>query len=182
LRTNHSPVVPWHCFAGFHPPGWYSAGDAGFTDDDGYVHIMTRTDDVINVAGHRLSSGALEEACLAHPDVVECAVVGTRDAIKGTVPVALLVTSATAGNNGEQIADEVVLLVRERIGAVAALRQAAVVAALPKTRSGKILRNVLRKIADNEPYKLPGTIEDAGVVDHAIEALNMLGLASNRTD
>lgn len=142
---------------------------------------MTRTDDVINVAGHRLSSGLLEEACLAHPAVVECAVVGTNDSVKGTVPVALLVTSSAA-ENVDQIAEEVVQIVRERIGAVAALRMAAVVPALPKTRSGKILRNVLRKISNNEPYKLPGTIEDASVVEFAVAALNKLSLGEQRTE
>merc|ERR1740117_1888644 len=113
----------------------------------------------MNVAGHRLSSGAMEEACLAHPDVVECAVIGASDALKGTVPVALLVASTAAvaePAKAAAIPGEVVGLVREQIGAVAALRQAVVVSALPKTRSGKILRKVIRQIADNEPYKLPG--------------------------
>lgn len=154
-------------------PGYYSAGDAGFRDDDGYLHIMTRTDDIINVAGHRLSTGALEEACSEHPMVVECAVVGAADALKGTVPVALIVTSGPS----ETVVDDVVALVRDKIGAFAALKSCAVVAALPKTRSGKILRKAIRAMADgDDTYKLPGTIEDASVVEDDVRpALASLG-------
>ena len=161
-------------------PGYYSAGDAGFRDENGYLHIMSRTDDIINVAGHRLSTGALEEACLAHPSVVECAVVGTQDELKGLVPVALLVVGDGSGETHSQIVDEVISLVRLNIGAVAAMRSAAVVTALPKTRSGKILRNALRSIADDVPYKLPGTIEDASVVQGCIEALESIGYGAAR--
>lgn len=155
-------------------PGYYSAGDAGYRDEHGYFHILTRTDDIINVAGHRLSTGALEEAIQAHPRVVECACVGVADALKGMVPLALVVTTADAS---EDVEGAVVRLVRERVGAVAALRACARVAALPKTRSGKILRKAIRAIADgDDTYTLPGTIEDATVVDdHIIPALSSLG-------
>ena len=202
-------------------PGYYSAGDAGFKDGNGYLHIMARTDDIINVAGlyhnaraatrchattppapprsrsvppiadtpsrphgtpaaHRLSTGSLEEACQEHPNVVECAVVGTQDDLKGEVPIALLVT--TNSTDDEALVAEVVGLVRERVGAVASMRQAAIVPALPKTRSGKILRNVIRAIADDVPYKLPGTIENASVVDGVVEAVESLGYGSQRRD
>ncbi|KAH8061009.1 synthetase [Aureococcus anophagefferens] len=155
-------------------PGYYSAGDAGYRDEHGYFHILTRTDDIINVAGHRLSTGALEEAIQAHPRVVECACVGVADALKGMVPLALVVTTADAS---EDVEGAVVRLVRERVGAVAALRACARVAALPKTRSGKILRKAIRAIADgDDTYTLPGTIEDATVVDdHITPALSSLG-------
>jgi propionyl-CoA synthetase len=155
-------------------PGYYSAGDAGYRDEHGYFHILTRTDDIINVAGHRLSTGALEEAIQAHPRVVECACVGVADALKGQIPLALVVTTADAS---EDVEGAVVRLVRERVGAVAALRACARVAALPKTRSGKILRKAIRAIADgDDTYTLPGTIEDATVVDdHIIPALSSLG-------
>lgn len=157
-------------------PGYYSAGDAGFMDDNGYIHIMARTDDVLNVAGHRLSTGALEEACLTHPRVVECAVLGVKDTLKGQVPVAMIVLSGGSGSD-EDVVKEVVQLVREQVGAVASLRQAAVVAALPKTRSGKILRGVMRAIADGDEYSLPGTIDDASVLEGVTQALVQLGYA-----
>jgi len=143
-------------------PGFYSAADAGYRDENGYLHIMTRTDDILNVAGHRLSSGALEEACLEHEYVVECAVVGCSHELKGMIPVAFVVTSES---NSENISSEVVSLVRDRVGAVAALKNVLIVPALPKTRSGKILRNILRAISDGNNYKVPGTIEDASVLD-----------------
>tara|TARA_B110000208_G_scaffold116360_1_gene142658 strand:+ start:1335 stop:3368 length:2034 start_codon:yes stop_codon:yes gene_type:complete len=163
-------------------PGYYSAGDAGFRDENGYLHIMSRTDDIINVAGHRLSTGALEEACSAHAEVVECAVIGTKDAIKGTVPVALLVCTESGNAEPDRVVSEVVALVRKQVGAVAAMRDAAVVAALPKTRSGKTLRNAIRSIADDEPYKLPGTIEDASVIDGVVAAIESVGYGSARTE
>lgn len=148
-------------------PGFYSASDAGFRDEQGYLHIMTRTDDILNVAGHRLSSGALEEACLEHADVVECAVVGKSHDMKGMVPVAFVVASSS--ENDDDLPSEVVSLVRERVGAVAALKNVFVVPALPKTRSGKILRNILRAISNNEEYKIPGTIEDSSVLERVHE-------------
>ena len=133
-----------------------------------------------NPAAHRLSTGSLEEACQEHPNVVECAVVGTQDDLKGEVPIALLVT--TNSTDDEALVAEVVGLVRERVGAVASMRQAAIVPALPKTRSGKILRNVIRAIADDVPYKLPGTIENASVVDGVVEAVESLGYGAQRRD
>jgi len=156
-------------------PGYYSAGDAGFRDADGYLHVMTRTDDVINVSGRRLSTGALEEACGAHPRVVECAVFGAADDMRGTVPLALVVVSEGDLSDAD-VAAGVHDLVCERIGRFAAPAGVAVVGALPKTRSGKILRRALRAIADGEDYKLPGTVEDASVVPaHVVPALAGLG-------
>ena len=148
--------------------GYYSAGDAGFKDENGYLHIMERTDDAINVAGHRFSTGLLEETVLTHPHVPECAVVGVRDKLKGMVPVCVFVRTEAAE---EDVEDEVIGVVREKVGAVAAMRRAVGVRALPKTRSGKILRGIIRKILDGDPYVVPGTVEDASVVDEVVEAL-----------
>lgn len=163
-------------------PGFYSAGDAGFRDANGYLHIMSRTDDIINVAAHRLSTGMLEEVCCSHKDVVECAVVGTKDDVKGAVPIALLVLSTEGSDEPQRVVKEVVELVREKVGAMASMRHAAVAAALPKTRSGKILRNVIRAIADDEPYKIPGTIETADVIPGIVEALESMGYGSKRAE
>ncbi|GMH49958.1 hypothetical protein TrVE_jg831 [Triparma verrucosa] len=149
-------------------PGYYDAGDAGMLDENGYIHIMERTDDAINVAGHRISTGLLEETVLRHPNIPECAVIGVNDSLKGVVPVALFVVSGNCKSTS--IADDVINLVREHVGPVASMKTAIEVHALPKTRSGKILRQVIRKIANGEEYKLPGTIEDASVVDGIIEA------------
>ena len=146
-------------------PGYYTAMDAGYKDDDGYVSIMSRTDDILNVAGHRLSSGAMEEAVLRHVDIVECAVIGQKHDIKGETPVAVVVMAIDGHAKRDEVEKEVVSIVRERVGAVAALRDVIIVPGLPKTRSGKILRKILRKIADEEEYKVPGTIEDAAVLD-----------------
>lgn len=151
-------------------PGFYTAMDAGYVDNDGYVSIMSRTDDILNVAGHRLSSGAMEEAVLRHPDVVECAVIGQKHDIKGEVPVAVVVMAEGSCAKSDEVKREVVSVVRKRVGAVAALRQVATVSALPKTRSGKILRKIIRKIADGEEYTVPGTIEDASVLGGIHEA------------
>jgi len=144
-------------------PGTYATGDGGYIDDDGYVYVMGRTDDVINVAGHRLSTGSLEAVVASHPRVAECAVIGVRDDLKGQVPRAFVVLKA--GVDGAGIEDEIVALVREQVGPVAALKQVSVVAALPKTRSGKILRRSMRAIADGRDEAPPSTIEDVRVLD-----------------
>ena len=156
-------------------PGYYQTGDAGRIDADAYLWIMSRTDDIINVAGHRLSTGGMEEVLAGHPDVAECAVVGARDALKGQVPIGLAVLKAGVDRDSGEIAAELVQRVRDELGPVAAFKQAAVVDALPKTRSGKILRGVMRRIADGEPYPMPATIEDPAVLDHVTEALAGLG-------
>jgi propionyl-CoA synthetase len=145
--------------------GYYLTGDGGRIDADGYVFVMGRTDDVINVAGHRLSTGGMEEVLAAHPDVAECAVIGVADALKGQVPRGFVVLKAGVERDAEQLRAELVQLVRDQIGAVAALRDVAVVPALPKTRSGKILRKTMRGIADGVEEPVPSTIDDAGVLD-----------------
>jgi len=146
-------------------PGWYRTGDAGQVDADGDVWVMGRTDDVINVAGHRLSTGAMEEVLASHPDVAECAVVGAADALKGQVPLGLVVLKAGANRDHAEVAKELVALVRERIGPVAAFKDARVVLRLPKTRSGKILRGSIRKLADGEDSPAPPTIDDPAILD-----------------
>jgi propionyl-CoA synthetase len=153
-------------------PGFYQTADAGFIDEDGYIHVMTRTDDIINVAGHRLSTGGIEEVLAAHPDVAECAVIGVADALKGQVPLGFLVLKAGVERSAEEVEREVVALVRERIGPVASFKTALVVAGLPKTRSGKILRGTMRKIADGEDYPLPATIDDPAVLGEIDRALS----------
>ncbi len=163
-----------------HFPGYYETADAGFIDDDGYLYIMARTDDIINVAGHRLSTGGMEEVLAGHPDVAECAVIGVADALKGQLPVGFLVLNAGVDRDVEDIAREVVAMVREKIGPVAAFKQATVVDRLPKTRSGKILRGTMQKIADNEEYKVPATIDDPVILDEIELALEGLGLAEAR--
>jgi propionyl-CoA synthetase len=152
-------------------PGWYRTGDAGVIDDVGDVSVMGRTDDIINVAGHRLSTGSMEEVLAAHPDVAECAVVGAKDEIKGQVPLGLVVLKAGANRHLGDVARELVALVRERIGPVAAFREVRVVARLPKTRSGKILRASIRRIADGEPAAPPPTIDDPMILDEISEAI-----------
>ncbi|MDO5529047.1 MAG: AMP-binding protein, partial [Paracoccus sp. (in: a-proteobacteria)] len=160
-----------------HFPGYYETGDAGYIDADGYVYIMARTDDVINVAGHRLSTGAMEEVLASHPDVAECAVVGISDTLKGQAPLGLLCLKKGADTAPEQIAREVVQLVREKIGPVAAFKLAVVVDRLPKTRSGKILRGTVAKLADGEDVTAPATIDDPAIIDEIAEALRGIGLA-----
>jgi propionyl-CoA synthetase len=145
-------------------PGCYLTGDSGFIDEDGYVHIMARIDDVINVAGHRLSSSAMEEVLSTHPDVAECAVVGIADALKGQVPVGFVVLKAGREREESELAAELVALMRSRIGPVASFKRVHVLSRLPKTRSGKILRKTIREIADGEAFKVPPTIEDATVL------------------
>ncbi|SET87267.1 propionyl-CoA synthetase [Oceanicella actignis] len=154
-----------------HFPGYYETGDAGMIDEDGYIYIMARTDDVINVAGHRLSTGAMEEVLASHPDVAECAVIGVADELKGQVPVGFLVLNAGVDRPHEDIVRECVQLVRERIGPVAAFKRALVVDRLPKTRSGKILRATMAKIADGAPFKTPATIDDPAILDEIRAAL-----------
>ena len=156
-------------------PGYYKTADAGYVDEDGYVFVMTRTDDIINVAGHRLSTGAMEEVLAAHPDVAECAVTGVADALKGQVPLGFLVLQAGVQRDHEEIVAEVVRDVRREIGPVAAFKIATVVARLPKTRSGKILRGTMQKIADGEEYKTPATIDDPRILDEIAAALAALG-------
>ncbi|MBC6407953.1 MAG: AMP-binding protein [Rhodobacteraceae bacterium] len=158
-------------------PGYYETGDAGLIDADGYIYIMARTDDVINVAGHRLSTGALEEALAAHPDVAECAVIGVADAIKGQIPLGFLCLNAGCARAHDDIIAEAVQLVRRRIGPVAAFKQAAVVERLPKTRSGKILRATMAAIADGDDWKMPATIDDAAILGEIAAALQSLGYA-----
>jgi propionyl-CoA synthetase len=156
-------------------PGFYETADAGLIDADGYIHVMTRTDDIINVAAHRLSTGELEEVLAAHPDVAECAVIGVADALKGQVPVGFLVLKAGVKRSAEEVEREVVELVRERIGPVASFKAALVVAGLPKTRSGKILRGTMRKIADGEDYPMPATIDDPTVLGEIEQILARAG-------
>ncbi|WP_018000832.1 propionyl-CoA synthetase [Paracoccus sp. N5] len=158
-----------------HFPGYYETGDAGYIDEDGYLYIMARTDDVINVAGHRLSTGAMEEVLASHPDVAECAVIGVADSLKGQSPVGFLCLKAGVSTPHAQVVKEVVKLVRDRIGPVAAFKSACVVERLPKTRSGKILRATMAKIADGQPFKAPATIDDPAILDEIREALAGLG-------
>ncbi|WP_406645349.1 propionate-CoA ligase PrpE [Aliisedimentitalea scapharcae] len=158
-------------------PGYYETGDAGMMDEDGYVYIMARTDDVINVAGHRLSTGAMEEVLAGHPDVAECAVIGVADALKGQSPVGFLCLNAGVDRDNADVVKEVVKLVREKIGPVAAFKLAIVVDRLPKTRSGKILRGTMVNIADGTPWKMPATIDDPVILDEITVALQSLGYA-----
>jgi propionyl-CoA synthetase len=146
-------------------PGYYTTADAGFIDEDGYVHIMSRTDDIINVAGHRLSTGEIEAVIASHPSVAECAVIGVADPIKGAVPLGLVVLKAGVTDSEEAVAQSVVAKVREEIGPVAAFKTAYVVKRLPKTRSGKVLRGTMRKIADGHAYDVPATIDDPASLD-----------------
>lgn len=156
-------------------PGYYETGDAGYLDEDDYVFVMARTDDIINVAGHRLSTGAMEEVLASHPDVAECAVIGASDQLKGQLPLGFLVLTAGVERPETEIVSEVVGLVREKIGPVAAFKQAKVVKRLPKTRSGKILRGTMKLIADGEDYKVPATIDDPVILDEITDALKAIG-------
>lgn len=158
-------------------PGYYETGDAGMMDEDGYVYIMARTDDVINVAGHRLSTGAMEEVLAAHQDVAECAVIGVSDQLKGQMPVGFLCLNAGVVRDHGDVVKEVVKLVRDQIGPVAAFKLAVVVDRLPKTRSGKILRGTMVSIADGKDYKMPATIDDPAILDEIKTALQSLGYA-----
>lgn len=177
LPPGAAPTL-WHNDAGFRTaylsdfPGWYRTGDAGMIDDDGDVWVMGRTDDIINTAGHRLSTGAIEEVLASHPDVAECAVIGARDALKGQVPLGLAVLKAGVDRAPADIRAELVQLVRERIGPVASFKTALVVPRLPKTRSGKILRAAIRRLADGEAANPPPTIEDPTALDDIATALD----------
>ena len=159
-------------------PGYYKTADAGYIDDDGYVFIMARTDDIINVAGHRLSTGAMEEVLAAHPDVAECAVIGVADALKGQLPLGMLVLNAGVNRGEQEIISESVRLVREKIGPVAAFKTAIVVKRLPKTRSGKILRGTMQHIADSTQWKMPATIDDPVILEEITNALKQVGYAA----
>jgi propionyl-CoA synthetase len=158
-------------------PGYYETGDAGFIDEDGYIFVMSRTDDVINVAGHRLSTGAIEEVLAAHDDVAECAVIGAADPMKGQLPVGFLVLKAGAECSPEEVVADVIQMVRAQVGPVAVFKKAVVVNRLPKTRSGKVLRATMRKIADSEEYKVPATIEDPQALGEVASALQTIGYA-----
>ena len=180
LPPGMSPTL-WNADARFKQayfatfPGYYETGDAGFIDEDGYVNVMARTDDIINVAGHRLSTGAMEEVLAAHPDVAECAVIGVADQIKGQTPLGFLVLNAGVERADQDIVQEVVQMVRAQIGPVSAFKTAAVVKRLPKTRSGKILRGTMRAMADGEDYKTPATIDDPAILGEIGESLSGLG-------
>jgi propionyl-CoA synthetase len=156
-------------------PGHYTTADAGFKDEDGYMWIMSRTDDIINVAGHRLSTGGMEEVLASHPDVAECAVIGVADELKGEIPLGMVVLKAGVNRPEEAIVKELVNLVRERIGPVASFKVATVVKRLPKTRSGKVLRGTMKKIADGTEYKMPATIDDPVILDEITESFHKLG-------
>jgi propionyl-CoA synthetase len=156
-------------------PGYYFTGDGGYYDTDGYIYIMGRVDDVINVAGHRLSTGAMEEVISQHPDVAECAVVGAADSFKGQLPLGFVVLKSGVEREPTAIVDELVRMVRDQIGAVACFKQAVVVKRLPKTRSGKILRGTMRKIADEETYNVPSTIDDPVILDEIKDSLASVG-------
>ena len=157
-------------------PGYYKTADAGFMDEDDYLYIMARTDDIINVAGHRLSTGGMEEILASHPDVAECAVIGIADKLKGQVPAGFIVMKSGVEKPAAEIEKEVVALVREKLGPVAAFKIAVTVQRLPKTRSGKILRGTMRQIADSEDYKVPATIDDPAILDEIAAELKAHGI------
>jgi propionyl-CoA synthetase len=159
-------------------PGYYKTADAGYIDQDGYVYVMGRTDDIINVAGHRLSTGGIEEVLSGHQDVAECAVLGVKDQLKGEVPCGLIVLKAGVNRPSADIEKECVQLVRDKVGPVASFRLAIVVQRLPKTRSGKILRGTIKKIADGESWTMPATIEDPKVLDEIGGALKDKGVGA----
>lgn len=160
-------------------PGYYETADAGYMDDDGYVYVMARTDDIINVAGHRLSTGGMEEVVASHPDVAECAVIGVADAMKGQTPAGFIVLNAGVRRDPATIEKEVVQLVRDKIGPVAAFKTAMIVKRLPKTRSGKILRGTMRSISDGKDYRMPATIDDPVILDEIADAVKQRGLGGS---
>jgi propionyl-CoA synthetase len=162
-------------------PGYYLTGDAGYKDDGGYFYVMSRVDDIINVAGHRLSTGAIEEVIAGHADVAECAVIGAADEIKGEVPVGFVVLKSGVRRSEEEVIGELVDLVRTTIGAFACFKSAVVVQGLPKTRSGKILRGTMKKIADGIEYSMPATIDDHRVLTNIGDRLKTIGYPSSET-
>ena len=157
-------------------PGYYKTADAGFKDEDGYIFVMGRTDDIINVAGHRLSTGGMEEVLASHPDVAECAVLGIKDELKGEVPCGFIVLKSGVNRPPTEIEKECIALVRDKIGPVAAFKLAITVGRLPKTRSGKILRGTMKKIADGDSWTMPATIDDPAVLDEIGGALKGKGV------
>jgi propionyl-CoA synthetase len=167
----------WNNEDGFHSaylhehPGYYTTGDGGYIDEDGYVFVMGRIDDVINVAGHRLSTGELEQALASHVAVAECAVIGVADALKGTVPVGLVVLKAGVTTPETEVIRELIARVRSEIGPVASFQRCYIVSRLPKTRSGKVLRATMRAIADDRPYEVPATIEDPDTLEEIRQLL-----------
>ncbi|MBW2601926.1 MAG: propionyl-CoA synthetase [Deltaproteobacteria bacterium] len=162
-------------------PGYYKTADAGYLDHENYVYVMSRTDDIINVAGHRLSTGAMEEVLSDHPDVAECAVFGVDDKLKGQIPLGLMVLNAGVDRNGNEIVKEVIQMVREKIGAVASFKTAAIIKRLPKTRSGKILRGTMQKIANDTEYSAPATIDDPSILGDIEGVLTSIGYSKART-
>jgi propionyl-CoA synthetase len=158
-------------------PGYYLTGDAGYIDEDGYIFVMSRIDDIINVAGHRLSTGAMEAALAGHPDIAECAVIGAADQLKGELPLGLVVLKAGVDRDPKSIQKELVNKVRDEIGPVAAFKTVAIVQRLPKTRSGKILRGTMKSIADGKDYKVPATIDDPKILEEIEAALSAIGYA-----
>jgi propionyl-CoA synthetase len=160
-------------------PGYYLTGDAGYLDEDGYLFVMSRIDDIINVAGHRLSTGAMEGVLASHPDVAECAVIGAFDQLKGELPLGLVVLKSGVTRDDAGIVKELVNLVREQIGPVAAFKTVAIVQRLPKTRSGKILRGTMKSIADGKDYRMPATIDDPAILDEIEAALGAIGYAKH---
>jgi propionyl-CoA synthetase len=163
-------------------PGYYITGDGGYVDEDGYVYVMGRVDDVINVAGHRLSTGGMEEVLSKHPNVAECAVIGAADELKGQLPVGFVVLKAGVDRPKSEIVAELVKMVRQDIGAVASFKKAVVINRLPKTRSGKVLRGTMRKIADGEIYAVPSTIDDPNILSEIEQALSEIGYAQKASD
>ncbi|HTH17660.1 MAG TPA: propionyl-CoA synthetase [Magnetospirillum sp.] len=163
-------------------PGYYKTADAGMIDEDGYCYVMSRTDDIINVAGHRLSTGQMEEVLASHPDVAECAVIGVADQLKGQLPLGFVCLKAGVTKPDAQVLKEIVALVRETIGPVAAFKSCTVVKRLPKTRSGKILRGTMQKIADNQDYKMPATIDDPAILEEIDESLQSIGYSKARKE
>ena len=157
-------------------PGFYKTADAGYMDEDGYLYIMGRTDDIINVAGHRLSTGGMEEVLSSHPDVAECAVIGVKDALKGEQPCGFIVLKSGVDRSHAEIEKEIVALVRQKIGPVAAFKIAITIDRLPKTRSGKILRGTMKKIADHDPWTMPATIDDPAILEEIEAALKDKGV------
>ncbi|MBS3785718.1 MAG: propionyl-CoA synthetase, partial [Gammaproteobacteria bacterium] len=155
-------------------PGYYLSGDSGIVDQDGYVHIMSRIDDVINVAGHRLSTGGMEEVLSDHPDVAEAAVFGVRDETKGQLPMGLIVTNSSFSGDEATLIKELIQSVRDQIGPVAAFKQCVIVPRLPKTRSGKTLRGTLRSIANQDDWTMPATIDDPAILDEIARVFDQL--------